>query len=150
MYDPQGNQPFSRPDLNGKAAFSFRSADVPMEYELCFRMNARSGYGPVPGSPTAPVSIDLRYAPDLFDEGKAADLKVKPIEAEFVRLEETMRSVVLEANAFLKEEMLMREVNESTFNLLKYLMITTVLVFIGINAYQIYYMKRYFKSKKLI
>ena len=149
-YDPQGNQPFSRPDLNGEVSFSFRSADVPTEYEICLRMNAKTGYGPVPGNPIVPVEIQLTHTFDLFDDHKARDLKVKPIEAEFVRLEEIMRSVVDETSSLSKVQQSMRDVNESTFNSLKYLCILTFLAFVGLNAYQIYYMKRYFKSKKLI
>ena len=149
-YDPQGNQPFSRPELNGEVAFSFRSADIPTEYEICFRMNARSGYGPVPGNPIVPVEIQLSHTFDLFDENKARDLKVKPIEAEFIRLEEVMHSVVDETASLAKVQQSMRDVNESTFNSLKYLSFLSFFAFVGLNSYQIYYMKKFFKSKKLI
>jgi p24 family protein delta-1 len=149
-YDPQSNQPFSRPDLNGEVPFSFRSADVPTEYEICFRMNARSGYGAVPGNPIVPVEIQLSHTFDLFDDNKAHDLKVKPIESEFIRLEEVMRSVVQETTSLNKVQQTMRDVNESTFNSLKYLSILTFFAFVGLNAYQVFYMKKYFKSKKLI
>ena len=149
-YDPQGNQPFSRPELNGEVVFSFRSADVPTEYELCFRMNSRSGYGAVPGNPIVPVELQLQYTFDLFDDNKARDLKVKPIEAEFTLLEEVMRSVVGETVSLSAVQQGMRDVNESTFNSLKYLCFLSFVVFIGLNAYQIYYMKKFFKSKKLI
>lgn len=149
-YDPQGNQPFSRPDLNGDVSFSFRSADIPTEYEICFRMNAKSGYGAVPGNPIVPVEIQLSHTFDLFDEGKARDLKVKPIESEFIRLEEVMRSVVGETDSLAKVQKSMRDVNESTFNSLKWLSILSFLAFVGLNAYQVYYMKKFFKSKKLI
>lgn len=132
-------------------------------------MHSRSGYGPVPGNPIIPVELHLQYTFDLFDDNKAKDLKVKPIEAEFARLEETMRSVVQETNSLGKVQQFMRNTNgnfgcchfvfnqqltllclENTFNLLKYLSAASVLVFIGVNVYQIHYMKRYFKSKKLI
>ena len=149
-YDQQGNQPFSRPDLSGDVSFSFRSADVPTEYEICFRMNAKSGYGAVPGNPIVPVEIQLSHTFDLFDDSKARDLKVKPIEAEFIRLEEVMRSVVQEATGLNKILQNMRDVNESTFSSLKYLCVLTLLAFFALNFYQVYYMKKYFKSKKLI
>ena len=149
-YDPQGNQPFSRPDLNGEVSFSFRSADIPTEYEVCLRMNAKSGYGAVPGNPIVPVEIQLSYTFDLFDDHKARDLKIKPIEAEFVRLEEIMHSVVDETSNLAKLQQSMRDVNESTFNSLKYLCFFSFFAFIGLNVYQVHYMKKYFKSKKLI
>ena len=97
--------------MNGEASFSFRSADVPEEYELCLRMHSRSGYGAVPGNPIVPVELSLQYTFDLFDDHKAKDLKVKPIEAEFSRLEETMRSVVQETNQLAKIQQLMRDTN---------------------------------------
>lgn len=149
-YDPQGNQPFSRPELNGEIPFSFRSADVPTEYEICFRMNSLSGYGGVPGNPVVPVEIKLTQTFDLFDDGKAHDIKVKPIEAEFMRLEGVMRSVVQEATNLSKVQQGMRDVNENTFNTLKYLCFFSFFIFVGLNVYQVYYMKKFFKSKKLI
>lgn len=149
-YDTQGNQPFSRPDLNGEVDFSFRSADTPTEYEICLRMNAQTGYGPVPGNPIVPVEIQLSHTFDLFDDHKARDIKVKPIEAEFVRLEEIMRSVVDETSNLSKVQQSMRDVNESTFNSLKFLCFLSFFAFIGLNIYQVFYMKKYFKSKKLI
>lgn len=149
-YDPQGNQPFSRPDLSGEVPFSFRSADTPTEYEICFRMNAKSGYGAVPGNPIVPVEIHLTHTFDLFDDNKARDLKVKPIEAEFIRVEEFIRSVVEETSNLGKVQQSMRNVNESTFNSLKYLSFFSFFIFVALNVYQIYYMKKFFKSKKLI
>lgn len=149
-YDPQGNQPFSRPDLNGEVSFSFVSADIPTEYEICLRMNAKSGYGPVPGNPIVPVEIQLTHSSDLFDDKMAHDLKVKPILAEFVRLVEIMRSVVDETSNLAKVQQSMRDLNENTFNSLKYLSVLTFFAFVGLNIYQVYYMKKYFKSKKLI
>lgn len=149
-YDPQGNQPFSRPELSGEIPFSFRSADVPAEYEICFRMNSRTGYGGVPGNPVVPVEIQLTHTFDLFDENKARDIKVKPIESEFIRLEGVMRSVVHEATNLGSVQQGMRDVNEKTFNTLKYLCIFSFFAFVGLNVYQVFYMKKFFKSKKLI
>ncbi len=97
--------------MNGEANFSFRSNDIPDEYELCLRMHSRSGYGAVPGNPIVPVELSLQYTFDLFDDQKAKDLKVKPIEAEFSRLEETMRSIVQETNHLAKVQQLMRGTN---------------------------------------
>lgn len=149
-YDQQGNQPFSRPELNGEVSFSFRSADIPTEYEICFRMNAKSGYGGVSGNPIVPVDIQLSHTFDLFDDSKARDIKIKPIEAEFSRLEAVMRSVVQETSSLAKVQQSMRDVNEKTFNSIKYLSVLSFFAFIGLNAYQIFYMKKFFKSKKLI
>ena len=39
---------------------------------------------------------------------------------------------------------------ESTFDMLKYFSVVSFLALIGLTAYQVLYMKRYFKSKKLI
>lgn len=100
--------------MNGEVSFSFRSADAPEEYELCLRMHARSGYGGVPGNPIVPVEMHLQHTFDLFDDSKARDLKVKPIEAEFSRLEETMRSVVQETNQLAAIQRKMRDTNGKT------------------------------------
>lgn len=111
VYDQQNNQPFSQPDVQGEIPFSFRSADTPTEYEVCFRMNARSGYGTIPGNPIVPIEIQLTHTFDLFDDHKARDVKVKPIEAEFTRLEEVLRSVVQETSNLTKVLQSMRDTN---------------------------------------
>lgn len=61
----------------------------------------------------------MNYDYDLFDEKLAHDFKVKPVETEFIKLEEKMRRVANELAAMVQNEAAMRSVNGiRTFQLL--------------------------------
>lgn len=65
----------------------------------------------VPAGSRYPVRLDVKYDYDLFDEQLAHDFKVKPVETEFIRLEETMRRVAAELSSMVHNEVLIRTVN---------------------------------------
>jgi hypothetical protein len=58
-----------------------------------------------------PVELIVNHDYDLFDETLAKDFKLKPIETEFVQLEEVMHRVVGELNDLVKNEELHRSTN---------------------------------------
>lgn len=58
-----------------------------------------------------PVKLEVNYDYDLFDEKLAHDFKVKPVETEFIKLEEKMRSVANELAGMVQNEAAMRSVN---------------------------------------
>lgn len=65
----------------------------------------------VPAGSTYPVKLEVNYDYDLFDEKLAHDFKVKPVETEFIKLEEKMRRVANELAAMVQNEAAMRSVN---------------------------------------
>ena len=162
IFDEKKNNPFSRPDLKGEARFSFRSPDVPTDHRFCFRLAARKGNhfhdmtgivgapASVPAGSTYPVKLEVNYDYDLFDEKLAHDFKVKPVETEFIKLEEKMRNVAKELAAMVQNEALMRSVNESTFTRVWRFSLLSILILIGLSIYQFFYLKRFFRTKKLI
>lgn len=65
----------------------------------------------VPAGSTFPVKLEVSYDYDLFDEKLAHDFKVKPVETEFIKLEEKMRRVANELANMVQNEAVMRSVN---------------------------------------
>ena len=69
----------------------------------------------VPAGSTYPVKLEVNYDYDLFDEKLAHDFKVKPVETEFIKLEEKMRRVANELAGMVQNEAAMRSVNGIQF-----------------------------------
>lgn len=110
-----------------------------------------------------PVELVVSHDYDLFDETLAKDFKLKPIETEFVQLEEVMHRIVGELNELVKNEDLHRSANgtnqympiynyfiESTFTRVSNLSILSILFLVGLSLGQVVYMRNFFKQKKLI
>ena len=84
-----------------------------------------------------------------YDEIAKAD-QLKPLEVELRRLEELSLSI---ANAFFymkKREEEMRDTNESTNSRVLYFSGFSMMCLIGLATWQVIYLRRFFKSKKLI
>lgn len=148
IYDG-GNQPFSQQDLNGEARFSFRSRSEQAQFEACVRALPKSAASLPPGT-FVDVSLLFKWTFDLFDEKTAKQMMIEPIEGEFYQLEETIRRLSKELNDFVLNEELLRDINESTLNRLRSFALIAIIVLVGLGLYQIFYLKRFFKTKKLI
>ena len=143
-----GNQPFSQQELNGEARFSFRSRHEPAQYEACVRALPKNAAHIVPGTT---IDVDLLFKPetDKFDEEVAKGL-FGQVEGEFFALERQIRKLADELNTFVLNEEKLRDTNESTLDKLRVFALFTIMVLVGLGLYQIYYMKQFFKAKKVI
>jgi len=76
--------------------------------------------------------------------------KLKPLEIELARLEDTVRELYMKSliSKFLVEDM--RGTNESTNSRLLIFSNLTLFCLIGMALGQVIYLRRYFKSKKLV
>ena len=144
-----GNQPFSQQELNGEARFSFRSKSEPALYEACVRALPKNA-ATVPMGIIVDVALQLRWTFDLFDEATAKRVMLEPIEGEFYQLEEQINRLARELNDFVLNEEKLRDTNESTLDRLRTFALLAILVLVGSGVYQIFYLKRFFKTKKLI
>lgn len=144
-----GNQPFSLQDLNGEARFSFRSRAEPALYEACVRPLPKTA-GTVAPNTFVDVKLALEFKFDTFDEKTAKELVLQPIEREFYQLEESIARLGKELNAFVLNEEQLRDTNENTLDRLRIFALLSVLALVSLGIYQIFYMKRFFKTKKLI
>lgn len=145
-----GNQPFSQQDVNGDARFSFRSRTEPAIFEACVRALPKGGAQSVTPGSLVQVSLDLKWTFDLFDEDMAKRMVLDPVKNEFFQLEEEIRRLDEELRNFVSHESAHRSTNESTYDRLKYFTILSVITLVGLGVYQLFYLKRYFRYKKLI
>lgn len=144
------NQPFSRQDMtSGEAAFSFRSRAEASLYEACVRALPRSSTS-LPKGLFVDVALNIKWTFDLFDDALAKAVVLEPFEAEFYQLEEMIGRLDKELSDFVLHEEVMRDTNESTLSRVRFFAALAILAMVALGLYQLYYLKRFFKMKKLI
>lgn len=123
---------------------------VTVEKSFTFILILIAGYKNKDQYSKVPVELVVSHDYDLFDETLAKDFKLKPIETEFVQLEEVMHRIVGELNGLIQSEQIHRATNESTFSRVFYLSVLSIMFLVGLSLGQIVYMRNFFKQKKLI
>jgi len=76
--------------------------------------------------------------------------KLKPLEVELKRLEDLSESIVQDFNYMRQREEEMRDTNENTNSRVLYFSIFSMCCLLGLATWQVLYLRKYFKSKKLI
>ncbi|XP_002128822.1 transmembrane emp24 domain-containing protein 10-like [Ciona intestinalis] len=126
--------------------FAFTTDDYDM-FQICFTSKA-DFKGKMPPQE---VKLLLKRGVEAknYDE-LAKTEKLKPLEVELRRLEDLSESIV-QAFAYMKKrEEEMRNTNESTNSRVLYFSMFSMLCLIGLATWQVLYLRKFFKSKKLI
>lgn len=143
--DSKGHILAKRQDVT-KGKFSFNTESYDM-YEICFI----SHVPPHQKGITQLVSLVTKHGIETknYDTlGEAANLK--PIEREIKRLEDLSNAIVQDFAFMRKREEEMRDTNESTNSRVLYFSIFSLCILTGLATWQVLYLRRYFKAKKLI
>ncbi|XP_033104929.1 transmembrane emp24 domain-containing protein 10-like [Anneissia japonica] len=143
--DSKGHTLYSKEDAH-EGKFAFTTDDYDM-FEVCFESKVSRG---VRGAQRE-VSLDLKHgieAKSYEDLAKAE--KLKPMEVELRRLEDLSESIVNDFAYLRKREEEMRDTNESTNTRVLYFSIFSMVCLLSLATWQVFYLRRYFKSKKLI
>jgi len=137
---------------SGKFAFTLDSRDF---INICFQSKIREN---IPWQEheklkkgNSQVTLDLKRGIDAknYDEvGKAEQLK--PLEIQMRRLEDLSFSIFNGFSDMKKREEEMRSTNESTNARVLYFSIFSMACLIVLAFWQVMYLKKYFKTKKLI
>ncbi|KAI1761633.1 emp24/gp25L/p24 family/GOLD-domain-containing protein [Hypoxylon sp. FL1150] len=147
ILDNVGNEYGKPKDVVGEQRTVFTShADA--AFDVCFenimqhsRMN----------NPSRHVELDIDIGADAKDwSAIQATEKLKPVETELRRIEETTAQIVREMDYLRTREQRLRDTNESTNTRVKWFGIGTTFLLIGLWGWQIMYLRAYFRSKHLI
>ncbi|CAH0550204.1 unnamed protein product [Brassicogethes aeneus] len=143
--DSKGHILAKRQDVSkGKFSFNTESYDT---YEICFVSHVPPNQRGI----SQEVSLITKHGVETknYDTyGEAAQLK--PIEKELKRLEDLSSAIVQDFAFMRKREEEMRDTNESTNSRVLYFSILSMLCLLGLATWQVLYLRRYFKAKKLI
>merc|ERR1712018_1050635 len=128
----------------GKFAFTTDDYDV---YEICFL----SRIPPNMRGMRHEVFLQTKHGVEAKSyEGLADANKLKPLEIELKRLEDLSESIVQDFAHMRQREEEMRDTNESTNSRVLYFSVFSMLCLLGLATWQVLYLRKYFKSKKLI
>ncbi|KAK1150473.1 transmembrane emp24 domain-containing protein 10-like [Acipenser oxyrinchus oxyrinchus] len=139
--DSSGHLLYSKED-SSKGKFAFTTEDYDM-FEVCFERTGRV--------PDQLVILDMKHGVEAKNYEEIAKVeKLKPLEVELRRLEDLSESIVNDFAYMKKREEEMRDTNESTNTRVLYFSIFSMCCLIGLATWQVFYLRRFFKAKKLI
>lgn len=143
----QGTRVWDKPAFEDVVKFSFRSPPTQTRYILWVNCGTQMA-----GAASSPVDItvafDINY--DLFDTAQAQKLRVQPVAADLMHIERVIAGIVQKYDVISKDESLLRDANESINNRLSVFFFMTSVTLVGLMVWEVMYMMRFFKSKKLI
>ncbi|XP_031632975.1 transmembrane emp24 domain-containing protein bai [Contarinia nasturtii] len=127
-----------------KASFTTESAET---YDICISSHVSPG---IRGqehevSIVTKKGVEARNYDGIEEAGK-----FKPLEVDLKRLEDMSDAIVQDFAATRKREEEMRSTNESTNNRVLFFSIFSMCCLLGLATWQVLYLRRYFKAKKLI
>uniref|UniRef100_A0A672T487 Transmembrane protein Tmp21-like n=1 Tax=Sinocyclocheilus grahami TaxID=75366 RepID=A0A672T487_SINGR len=133
-----------------KGKFAFTTEDYDM-FEVCFESKSPMGESPIYLMNSEFINLDMKHGVEAKNYEEIAKVeKLKPLEVELRRLEDLSESVVNDFAYMKKREEEMRDTNESTNTRVLYFSIFSMCCLIGLATWQVFYLRRFFKAKKLI
>ncbi|GAB0097791.1 Transmembrane emp24 domain-containing protein bai [Sergentomyia squamirostris] len=136
----------SQKDQISKGKFTFSSEHYE-SFEICFI----SKVPPHQRGITHDVHLSIKKGIETKNyEGYGEAAKLKPLEIDMKRLEDLSDSIVQDFAIMRKREEEMRDTNESTNSRVLFFSIFSMCCLLGLATWQVLYLRRYFKAKKLI
>lgn len=116
-------------------------------FEVCFETRLPQGHKGMPRE----VTLILKRGVEAKNYEALAEVgKLKPLEVELERLEDLSHAIVKDFAYMRTREEEMRDTNESTNSRVFYLSIFSMCCLLGLATWQVLYLRRFFKAKKLI
>lgn len=149
VMDTLGNQFSRRNDIYKDTRVSFTSHDS-AAIDICFLNYLEQGYGQRKYL-SREVTLDVESGAGARDwNALQAAEKLKPAEVDLKRVEEITREITQELHYLKAREERMRDTNESTNDRVKFFSIIIIIALVGLGAWQIQYLRHYFKVKHII
>lgn len=147
--DSKGHVALSRESVDkGRFAVTPDEDDI---YDFCVLSHALTHIQPGAEGSIREVNLVMKHGVEAKNyEQLAAVSQLKPLELELTKLEDLSSSIVQDFEYMKQREQEMRDTNESTNSRVFYLSIFSMLCLASLALWQILYLKKFFKSKKLI
>lgn len=102
-------------------------------------------------NPSREIELDVEIGADARDWSSIqVQEKLKPVETDLRRIEEMVGDIVSEMDYLRAREQKLRDTNESTNERVKWFAFGTMGMLVGLGAWQVVYLRAYFRSKHLI
>lgn len=148
--DSKGHVAFARENIDkGRFAVTPDEDDI---YDYCVISHPLVNIPPSQAnSAVREVLISMKHGVEAKNYEKlAAVSQLKPLELELTKLEDLSSSIVQDFEYMKQREQEMRDTNESTNSRVFYLSLFSMSCLAVLALWQILYLKKFFKSKKLI
>lgn len=97
------------------------------------------------------VTLSIKHGVETKNyEAIAEAAKLKPIEVELKRLEDLSASIVQDFVRMRHNEEQIRDTNEATNSRVLYFSVFSMCCLLGLATWQVFYLRRFFRAKKLI
>lgn len=145
--DSKGHTALLRTGVDGKGKFAVTSDEDDI-YDFCFTYSSspRTSHQLLPRE----VNLDVRLGVEAKQYDPATNDKLQQLEADMTKLEDLSNSIIEDFAHLKRRESEMQDTNASTSNMIFWQTVTSMLVVLGLAGWQILYLRRYFRSKKLI
>lgn len=146
--DRNGNEYRTIYDVRRTANIAFTSQST--AFDICFT-NTMVHKWIKSSSPSREIELDVETGASARDWNAVQSAeKLKPIELDLRMVEEQIQEISNELGYLKAREERMRDTNESTNSRVKWFSILIFLSLIGLGAWQIQYLRHYFKVKHII
>jgi len=145
VMDIKGHTLVSHEDKS-KGKFAFTTDDYEV-YEICVISKVPPNIRGIKHEVELTIKMGLE-AKNYETLGEAA--RLKPLEVELKRLEDLSEAIVQDFAYMRQREEEMRDTNESTNSRVLYFSVLSMLCLIALATWQVLYLRRFFKAKKLI
>lgn len=146
--DAVGNEYARVKDVVAEKRMAFTSL-ADSAFDVCFENILTNNNSPQPH--VRHIELDVDIGADAKDwSAVQATEKLKPVETELRRIEELVQEIVNEMEYLRHREQKLRDTNESTNNRVKWFGFGTIGMLVALGAWQIVYLRAYFRSKHLI
>lgn len=144
--DTLGNQYRRRDDFAGKIRVAFE-APLSTSFDVCMENTAKTRGNIM----SRIVELNIESGSEARDWDKVqASEKLKPLEVELRRIEELTDEIFDELDYLKFREEKLRDTNESTNRRIRNFSVAVIFVFVALGAWQINYLKTYFRAKNII
>jgi len=144
-----GSLYWKRLDIKDEVKFSFttvKSEDV----KICFRNVLDSGFIPS-DQYYRNVLLTVETGPEAVDYTEIAKTeKLKPVEIELRKLEGIVERIVEDMEKIKEKEIDLRNTNESINERVQWFSLWSIAFLICLGLWQLYYLRKFFQTKKLI
>ncbi|KAI5952388.1 ERV25 [Candida jiufengensis] len=150
--DSLGNNYATRKDIVGNVKLAFTSHNN-AAIDVCFinYLEAKWKHHGARSNSIRSVELEIESGAAARDwNALQASEKLKPNELELKKIESLTAEIVEELQYLKSREERMRDTNESTNSRVKWFSIIIILSLIGFGAWQIQYLRHYFKVKHII
>ncbi|ODV79294.1 uncharacterized protein CANTADRAFT_26266 [Suhomyces tanzawaensis NRRL Y-17324] len=147
VVDLLGNEYRKKSDIVGTSKVAFTSHHS-AAFDVCFTNLKNPAYK---GHLSREVELEIESGSAARDwNAIQTSEKLKPVELELRRIEDLTAEIYEELQYLKRREERMRDTNESTNDRVKYFSTIVIISLIGLGAWQIQYLRHYFKVKHII